>query len=114
MGPGTHIVNNILSGVKPTSYNDALALRHDLDYLTSGEKFGSDFRAIRDSDYSVQGLAMKAGLILRSVGDLATHAIPNVPNLHLNNNEDNSVPLYLVEHLRKMAQPLLSPYGLKP
>lgn len=35
LGPGTHVVNNILNGVLPVSETDSYALQHDYDYLSA-------------------------------------------------------------------------------
>lgn len=77
MGPGTHVVDRVLRRVKPTSHNDTLALRHDLDYLDRNkEPIISDLRAIMKSDASLQGAAMKIGLGLRSAFDFLEHLHP--------------------------------------
>lgn len=82
MGPGTHIVNKINKRVLPTSYNDALALKHDLQYLAANNKSQlnvSDDLAITAADYSVQGITMKLGLTLRKV--LSINKLGNRPKL---------------------------------
>lgn len=33
MGPGTHVIKRVLSGIKPINHNDTLALAHDINYL---------------------------------------------------------------------------------
>jgi len=110
LGPGTHVVNNVLSGVKPTSYVDALALRHDIEYLTTGEKFYSDLRAAYNADMSAQGLAMKVGLISRVGIDVLTHLIPGIPKFHLNNSINPSKQL--LEQVYETGQMLLNDYDL--
>jgi len=52
----------------PNNQPDALALGHDLNYLaakTMTDLDRADVVAITKSDYSLQGLAMKAGLLAR-------------------------------------------------
>lgn len=54
----------------PKSRTDAVALMHDVDYMIDGsawESMKSDMKAIRDSDFSLEGLTMKAGLAYRSI-----------------------------------------------
>lgn len=67
-------MDNIISKVLPTSRTDALALKHDVDYLIgSGDDYITyiaDKRAIEQADFSLQGSSMKAGLIARSVLNL--------------------------------------------
>jgi hypothetical protein len=71
IGPGTKIATRVMTGVKPTSDVDHVALHHDIDYLRSNGAYMSmladDFRAIRDSGWSPTGFLMKTGLTLRSV-----------------------------------------------
>jgi hypothetical protein len=108
LGPGTRVVSKVRAGVLPTSHTDALALQHDIDYLTAGEKFNSDLRAITRSDTSIQGIAMKLGLTTRMVLDAMTHAFPYLPNFHLNGyyTKDD------VRSIRAEARPLLEKYGI--
>jgi len=75
MGPGTHIFANIINGVQPKSYHDALALMHDIDYLEYGsanklEVALADDQAINNSNYSLQGILMQMGLSIRKFLDL--------------------------------------------
>lgn len=110
MGPGTRVIANILEGVEPTSYNDALALRHDIEYLKGGEKFRSDLKAIIGSDSSPQGLAMKLGLMSRIGFDLVTHVLPFVNNLHLNKDVGLNDNQY--QELKSKARPMLEKYNI--
>jgi hypothetical protein len=115
MGPGTHVIENLLNGVQPTTYNDALALRHDIEYLADGEKFTSDLKAISQSDWSLQGIAMKLGLTARSSLDLLTHVNPLLPNFHPNGRTDKLTGVEtkkLQQMLMKLAQPTLDRYGI--
>lgn len=75
-GPGTHVVSNIMRGIKPTSTTDLVALEHDLDYYVDHEPITSDIKAIYNSDFSAEGVAMKVGLAGRSVADVIWHSSP--------------------------------------
>jgi len=76
MGPGTHISSNIRDRIKPSSYNDAIAMTHDINYLLAtgdaGKLENADDIAIRLSDHTPQGYVMKAGLELRKALGLKT------------------------------------------
>jgi hypothetical protein len=80
----------------PTSQVDAVALKHDIDYLLSDTPLKTtlaDIRAIRESDYSVEGLFMKAGLTGRAVLQLPFNQRPNVEvGQHLKAIVKNSIP----------------------
>jgi len=69
MGPGTHIISNIENGVQPTSYTDALALSHDINYLiATGDHYKmrrADEIAIGNAPYNTQGMLMKLVLFGR-------------------------------------------------
>lgn len=69
MGPGTHIISNINKGVQPTTYTDAIALTHDINYLiaTANPKqlALADDLAISKAKYNASGILMKVGLTLR-------------------------------------------------
>jgi hypothetical protein len=76
-----------MNGVKPTSYVDALALTHDINYLIAtgdAKKLElADNIAIKNSPYfSLQGLTMKLGLSARKY-------------LHLKENEGVNNKIYL-------------------
>jgi hypothetical protein len=111
MGPFTHIVTNVLNSIEPTSYNDALALRHDVEYLRSGERFYSDWKAIKESDWTPQGIMMKLGLAGRITGDIITHLLPFSPKLHLNGSELTEKQIELIQD---KASKLLMKWGIKP
>jgi endonuclease III-like uncharacterized protein len=69
-GPGTHIVNNIINNVEPNNLTDLVTMMHDVDYMTdttAWQSIKSDLKAIKNSDFSLQGLATKLGLTLRSI-----------------------------------------------
>jgi hypothetical protein len=78
MGPGTHIIQRILDAVQPKSHSDALALMHDIDYLIDGgdedKIVAADQRAIDSAKfYTLEGVAMKLGLTIRSWLHLKIH-----------------------------------------
>jgi len=110
MGPGTHIFNNLLNQKQPTSQPDALAVRHDIEYLRSGEKFGSDLKAAAESDFSLGGWGMKIGLVARTSYDAWSHLL-DLPNLHLNNAQ--SVPDNVYEAAQTLARPLLAKWNVQ-
>ncbi len=71
MGPGTHIITNIINIVEPTSYTDSIALVHDINYLiATGShvklKYADDL-AIKKAQTDFPGLTMKIGLTLRKM-----------------------------------------------
>lgn len=111
MGPGTHIITNILNGKKPVSETDAIALQHDIDYLTSEEPIFSDLRAIYKSGFDLQGIAMKTGLGLRTIVDALLHTTPFIPNFtHINGRQVNDIDMTdeeLIPLLRQRANDLI-------
>jgi len=62
LGPGTHVISNILNNKQPTSYTDYVAMLHDIDYLSNGGQDHADAVAMSRADNSLQGFAMKFGL----------------------------------------------------
>lgn len=42
LGPGTHVVTNVLKKIMPTSAVDAIALMHDIDYVIVGNQMDED------------------------------------------------------------------------
>jgi len=90
MGPGTHVVDRVFQGVRPTSQPDSVALQHDIDYLTKEEPIISDLRAIVRSNNSFQGQIMKAGLMSRSIADAFFHMNPIANLLHINPTHINN------------------------
>lgn len=109
MGPGTHIVHKIINKIKPTSYNDALALKHDISYLSGGEKYNDDYSAISNSDSTFQGYVMKAGLYARIYIDKLAHLFGT--KYHLNDESGKYRPEF-IEYLKEKSEGLLRPYGL--
>lgn len=105
MGPGTHVITKILNGVLPKSETDLIAMYHDIDYLTNEEPIFSDMRAIGKTEFNLQGIAMRAGLGMRSVADAFLHLTPFKNIAHLNGRTDNvSVSTEeLVDVLRQKA-----------
>lgn len=111
MGPGTHVVERIKAGLRPTSKVDAIALRHDIDYLTNEEPIISDMRAIlatfnNSEVLSYQATVMRLGLGLRSAADLLMHMIPVKNPTHINGRTDR-MPITneeLVDNLRNETE----------
>jgi len=70
-GPGTPIVNRILSGVRPKTEIDKIALQHDIDYLRAqneDEMLQADTIAIataRNQPFTLEREAMIYGLNFR-------------------------------------------------
>jgi hypothetical protein len=66
MGPGTQVITNLINGVKPVNYTDALAIRHDLEYLRGNFNL-ADLQAIKDSfkSFDFGQIPMRSGLALR-------------------------------------------------
>lgn len=97
MGPGTHAVERILTGVKPTSEVDAIAQLHDIDFLTGDEPIWSDIKAMSrtfgtSNPNSLQATAMRLGLGARSIFDLIEHVFTGSRLSHINVRTDN-IPL---------------------
>lgn len=68
LGPGTHVINNVINKIQPVSRTDAIALVHDVDYLLASndqDAINADNRALTMADNSAQGLAMQLGLNTR-------------------------------------------------
>jgi hypothetical protein len=110
MGPGTHIITKILNGVKPNSKTDAIAMIHDIDYLTQEEPIYSDLRAIFQSGFDLEGLVMKTGLGMRSVLDALMHIMPINNITHINGRQYNDINMTdeeLIPILRQRAEGLI-------
>jgi len=78
------VVTKVLSGVLPVTQPDFLALMHDIDYLKySGDESlvakVADMKAILSSDYSLEGLLMKAGLLARTAFGLSSFHVGSQP-----------------------------------
>ncbi len=73
-----------MHGVKPTSPTDAVAMQHDIEYLRPGHfnAYKADLKAILNSGYTWEGLAMKFGLTTRIVLNLITATNPLLWALH--------------------------------
>lgn len=116
MGPGTHIIANIANGVKPTSYVDALALKHDLDYLFDKEPIQSDLKAIAGASIApgLQSMAMIAGLALRSGADAVGHLVDGNGWVHINGRTDTLTidDVTLRQEIAPLANRLLNPYNI--
>jgi len=108
MGPGTHVVKRVLGKVKPSSYTDQIALRHDLDYLDNNkEPIVSDIKAIIKTDNSLQSLAMRVGLTTRSIFDILEHLAPfGTRYSHINGRTDklDLTDKQLFEHLNSIVK----------
>lgn len=74
MGPGTHTLQRIIKDSKPQNHNDAVSLEHDLDYMVM-DKMTADVKAIHESEFSLDGLALKLGLTARTALDLLTKGL---------------------------------------
>lgn len=96
LGPGTHVITNILRRVAPVNHADAKALLHDIDYLTKGDKFESDIHAIIDQDGSMSDLVLRLGLQSRMAIDLVLKLLSQqhqfLPNMELNFSSDIVTP----------------------
>jgi len=66
-GPGTHVIDKVMSGVQPNSYTDSIARQHDIDYLKYNDTYlggaYADIKAIAQTylrPFDVEGMAMRA------------------------------------------------------
>jgi hypothetical protein len=103
-GPGTKITTSVVTGIQPTSYVDAIARQHDIDYLISnGSAIGAlhdDVKAILNSYLSLTpeafamrfGLGVRTALNLLSLGYFGNY---NTNILGLSQNETKLVGQYL-------------------
>lgn len=79
MGPGTKIIENLLDHKVPTSYNDYVAMQHDIAYLDKSDDDAADTKAIRDAELitptglSPSGLLLTTGLGARVIADKLAH-----------------------------------------
>lgn len=106
-----------MKGVEPTSYQDALALLHDIEYLGGGEKINSDLKAAGNAGWtSLQGIAMNIGLRTRVYVDQFLHNIGF--SWHLNGRSDNKVDRIPTKMLQRIlltkAAPILRKWGIEP
>lgn len=66
-GPGTHFIDKIYGGVEPKNKTDFVTLLHDYQYMYNKGEDEADALAIKNSDYSMPGLATKLGLGMRGI-----------------------------------------------
>jgi hypothetical protein len=88
MGPGTNVINNIMTGKKPLHHNDMVAALHDIDYLSGGDMYEQDLKAIINSDYTLSGFALKLGLSTRMLLDFILKPLPVAQQLVRFNGQD--------------------------
>jgi len=95
MGPGTHVFERVVNHELPTSRTDALALVHDIEYMIGTsipkELDKADDQAIANSDYSLSGMIMKAGLSIRKALQLKMANRNTLEETH----EQQRIGLYL-------------------
>jgi len=60
LGPGTHVIANLINGVRPTSYLDAIALVHDISYFVYTREAADNFMVscIKDAAIRIPIAAM--------------------------------------------------------
>lgn len=73
------MISNILNRVKPKNKTDLVTLFHDIAYLHNHDSDAADYKAIRDSDNSWQGLATKVGLLGRTLSGIRFNAKEEYP-----------------------------------
>ncbi len=78
LGPGTNIEYNIRNKIRPKTYNDFVALKHDIDYLRAGHLNATmaDLKAMWRSKSGLDGVAMRTGLGARTILDNLLYLIP--------------------------------------
>lgn len=105
-----------MKGVEPTTYQDALALVHDIEYLGEGEKINSDLNAARKAGWTtLSGIAMNIGLRTRAYVDQFLHRYGY--SFHLNGRTDKirSIPTKMLQKiLLTKAAPILRKWGIEP
>lgn len=102
-----------MEGVQPSTYQDALALRHDIEYLADGEKYFSDFRAIsRAGVTTIPGIVLTVGLLARSAVDAFLHLFGK--SLHFNGRTDTyNIPTKKLQAiLLARAKPMLEAWNI--
>jgi hypothetical protein len=70
IGPGTHVIKNVLTDQFPKSQTDAAAMLHDIDYLIYAGKsqLYSDIKAVFSADpTTLEGLALIVGLTTKNL-----------------------------------------------
>jgi hypothetical protein len=99
MGPGTNIITNILKDVRPINETDHVALHHDLDFLRANGDYmalmQSDWKAIKNSGFSLDSMLMKTGLTLRSILSTLTFNQINFGESKLTKEESALLANYL-------------------
>lgn len=105
MGPGTKIITNIYRKIPYINYNDHVALHHDIDYVRANGNFiktlKADIKAIRSSDQSLSGLALKTGLTIRSILSILTMNKINFSRTAKTDEEANIIADYLEQQHSK-------------
>jgi len=92
---------------------DALALLHDIEYLSKGERWQSDLKAIMGSGWSLQGISMKVGLSSRMLLDSVAHLFGS--EFHFNNEPRASLRGEAMQQiLLAKAAPWLRKWGIDP
>jgi hypothetical protein len=102
-----------MKGVKPTSYTDALAMKHDIEYLSLGEKHESDYQAYSSASlFNPQGFLMNLGLRSRSYIDRFAHLFGS--SFHMNGRTDQLKisTNELQQLLLNKVKPELAKYGI--
>jgi hypothetical protein len=115
IGPGTHVIDNVLSDKFPTTKTDAVAMLHDIDYLINAGKsqLYSDVKAVFNADpTTLQGIAMIVGLTTKNlIGFNKEVKYEGLTDVHTRNvgsvllDYVNNDPLYTN---------ILTEYNLKP
>jgi len=106
-------VQNVQNKVLPVSKIDAIALKHDVDYLIgSGDKiatYKADNYALKQADYSLQGALMKTGLIARSVFNLPFNRYkPNAQEVGLLVKQDVKQSPYYQRNFKRLGVDLVN------
>lgn len=100
--------------VLPTNKTDFVTMLHDIEYLQNAgnNALSSDLRAIKNSDYSIPGLATKAGLGIRSALGLEF----NKPIPGYNAKQTNAIGDLLMTKVvtEQPYRQLFKQYGINP
>jgi len=111
MGPGTHISDKMHRGVQPLNKADFLAMLHDIEYMQNKSAIQSDIRAIKNANYDIPGIIMKAGLGSRI---LLSSIAPNLARFDaIKNPQLANHLLYKLKNDSKY-KPLWSYYSVDP
>lgn len=108
-GPGTHVVTRILNNDIISNKTDFVTLLHDIEYMGGVKPYRSDMRAIRNSDWSLPGIATKLGLGSRIILDA-------IPGISVKFNEDKGLSMVLMDYLLNSAYyaPMFKKYEINP